>query len=370
VPEAPLAPHTVDDVTPEWLDAVLRHHGTLADAHVVGVRFEQIDLVDGFLAETVRLVPKYDHEAPGAPKAILAKFATRKESTRQFMFESGLYAREGQFYTLLAPFCEVPTPVCYFSGYDGEEQRVCLLIEYLTEAQVGDELKETSVEDIELALDSVSLLHSSCWEGNSAFDTSWVSSTAGIKPIGNGADWRDFPDDLQHVLPAAIRPIGDRLHDEFESLVRPYLLNSRPQTINHGDFRLANILYDRSGRSSSVTLVDWQTVGRCNVALDLGWFFGLGLSVEQRRIQEELLLRQYHQGLLAGGVPDYGFEDCWRDYRLGILNAFWRAVGAQNLLRGGIRERGDRLRAAFIERTATAVLDLECAKLLDELAAE
>ena len=40
---------------------------------------------------------------------------------------------------------------------------------------------------------------------------------------------------------------------------------------------------------------------------------------ETRRLFEAGLLRRYYRALLAQGVRDYAWDECWNDYRLSVI---------------------------------------------------
>ena len=126
--------------------------------------------------------------------------------------------------------------------------------------------------------------------------------------------------------------------------------------------------------------------------LDVAFFLGTNLEPAVRRAREHELLRAYHAQLLAGGVAEaeYGWEQCWRDYRWAMLQCLfcyvffvaqeyakqlanrtgvyaWDAasvsVGARQLER---MYRGDGTTAGFNGRIVAALVDLKCDELLRE----
>jgi hypothetical protein len=64
---------------------------------------------------------------------------------------------------------------------------------------------------------------------------------------------------------------------------------------------------------------------------------------------EEGLVRAYHEVLLAEGVPDYPFEQCWRDYQLSKLFLLYRYMMGINLIDLS-HERGQILLDRILER--------------------
>ena len=71
--------------------------------------------------------------------------------------------------------------------------------------------------------------------------------------------------------------------------------------------------------NSNGAIIDWQGVGCGRPALDVGYFLATNLRADVAAESEEDLVRAYHEVLLAEGIPDYPFEQCWRDYQLAKL---------------------------------------------------
>ena len=65
-----------------------------------------------------------------------------------------------------------------------------------------------------------------------------------------------------------------------------------PVTLLHGDFRPENLYFDEDG--DGVTAVTWQIVGRWHGAVGVSYFIPYAFITEDRRANEQLLLRTYH----------------------------------------------------------------------------
>lgn len=160
--------------------------------------------------------------------------------------------------------------------------------------------------------------------------------------------------------------LGDRISETrrayFERVLaaRPRLdveLAAGPLTLCHGDAHPWNFLYPRDPAALPV-LLDWEAlrVGRCTD--DLAYMMGLFWYPERRARYEQPLLRHYHGRLLAHGLHDYPWDDCWRDYRISITRqlfepAWWWSVGMPA-----------ELWWPRLERILLAFEDLRCEELL------
>lgn len=94
----------------------------------------------------------------------------------------------------------------------------------------------------------------------------------------------------------------------------------------------------------------------------MAYFIGAGRLVDDRRVHEGALVRQYHADLLAAGVTGYGWEECWTDYREGTSAGLLMAVGASMLVER--TERGDEMFMVMASRHSHHVLDLDAAELI------
>ena len=124
--------------------------------------------------------------------------------------------------------------------------------------------------------------------------------------------------------------------------------------------------------------------------LDIAFFLGTNLDPEVRRTHEHELLRTYHRELIVRGVAEseYGWEQCWLDYRWGMLQCLFgyvffiaqeyakhltnrTGVYAWDAASVSIAERqlermyrGNSTTAGFNGRIVAALVDLKCDELL------
>jgi hypothetical protein len=128
----------------------------------------------------------------------------------------------------------------------------------------------------------------------------------------------------------------------------------------HGDYRLDNLLFG----GGSCKVVDWQTVSWGPAVLDVAYFIGSCLSVDDRRAHEEELVRLYHDELMAQGVSSLSWEQCWDGYRRQCFPGILMTVVAPMLVQR--TERGDQMFMTWLARNAQQILDLDALSLLPE----
>ena len=97
-----------------------------------------------------------------------------------------------------------------------------------------------------------------------------------------------------------------------------------------------------------VTVVDWQTMGVGLPRRDLAYFTATSLAPEVRPQIEQDLVGRYHQALLGYGVTDYDADTCWRDYRLGVIQA--PLITGLGYAFAASTERGDEMILTMLHR--------------------
>ncbi len=105
-----------------------------------------------------------------------------------------------------------------------------------------------------------------------------------------------------------------------------------PLTLVHGDTYLSNFLVPATGPGTGV-LLDWQSPSVDIGALDLANMCATFWTREQRRDNEERVLRRYHATLAR---PDYPYAALLDDYKIAIAN--WLLVPVQDAADGSRRD--------------------------------
>jgi thiamine kinase-like enzyme len=99
-------------------------------------------------------------------------------------------------------------------------------------------------------------------------------------------------------------------------------------TLVHRDPHPLNLLYSHDLENASVKLIDWQSwrvdTGTDDVAYYIACHWPQAVRVEV----ELSLVQRYHQQLLERGVTNYGWDDCWYDYRASVLRCIFFLIAA------------------------------------------
>jgi aminoglycoside phosphotransferase (APT) family kinase protein len=162
---------------------------------------------------------------------------------------------------------------------------------------------------------------------------------------------------------------ADRVEPDHLELARrtltrlPALSIDQPDTwtVQHGDYRLDNLLFGAGDGAAPIAVVDWQTVLHGPGVSDLSYFIGAGLTTEDRRTHERALVDEYRGRMAADGVeldPDW----LWLQYRQHSLDGLAMAVGAAVMV--AQTDRGDDMFLTMVRRHSAHGLDLEVESVL------
>jgi hypothetical protein len=381
----PTIPQHLDELTPEWVTSALRARGVLGSASVTELGKEILGEGEGFIGQIVRLHLQLDRPEPGAPATLIAKLPIGLDQNRALGEMLGAYEREIRFYEELAGDVELRTPRCYFSAMDphplaGREERALrifqkiptwvlrlvlplllwisgrskrryvLLLEDLAPARVGDQIAGCTPAECERILRELAIAQARIWNSARFEPLFWLARTNLVPRVSHLMFRRNrhvFLEEFASRLPDSILPISEWLDANGIALMDH--LASPPLALAHGDYRLDNLFFGSSGDGAELAVIDWQGAGCGRPALDVGYFIVTNLSSEFAAESEESLVRAYHEELVAGGVRDYPFEQCWRDYQLSKLFILYRFMMGVNLIDLS-HERGQILLDRILER--------------------
>ncbi|MCI3132105.1 ecdysteroid 22-kinase family protein [Phenylobacterium aquaticum] len=337
----------------DWMTQALRASGAIKDSRVTAITAKPVG--NGLVGDSFRFQLTYDTAEAGAPASVVGKFPAEDPSSRASGAAHQLYRKEVSFYRELAHTVKINTPKAHFADINLETQDFTLIFEDLGPSRPGDQLTGCSVEDAETAMLEAAALHGPRW-GDPVLPTiDWLNTGKDLAPHIVGA--------MPMVIAAYRERYDGLLEPEYMAIVErlPQIMGGYyepreiPLTVQHGDYRLDNILFDVQGGKARQGTLDWQTVS-CGPGLtDVSYFLSAGLPFETRRKHEQDLVRRYHDELLTYGVKDYSWETCWEDYRRyavhGVFMGVFSAIAVERT------ERGDEL---FLKMTRGG-----CAQALD-----
>ncbi len=353
-------------VSAEWLNGVLHQNGVLSSANVTGVRANDLGTGVGLMAEVARLTIDYDAPEAGAPGSIIGKFPTTDPTNLGVAKSLYFYPREVAFYGQLAQHSPIRTPGLYHADLDMSDHGFVLLLEDLSEATPGNQVAGTTPEQTRAALDAIGRLHGAWWdkvdgeEMAALFDFANPEYGAAVA-AGYQAFLGPALDNFSHVYSDYTKKTAEALAPVAAQMLAE--MSSGRRTFCHGDYRADNMMFGPSLGEGGFAALDWQISGRGNGLYDVAYLICNSVPEDYRRLSEEDLLRGYHDTLLAMGVENYSFEDCWEDYRRAVLAGLFVAIFTCGGMELG-NERGEAAVTAIANRVNAAVSELQVADML------
>ncbi len=344
---------TPEALTPAWLTEALA--GVLDGAVVTDVDLTPVGT--GQMCDSVRLRLTYDRLVSAtAPATVVAKLPAADEQSRATGVALRSYETEVRFYQQLAPELGIRTPRAHYADIDVATGSFVLLLEDMAPARQGDQLAGCTLAEATAAIDQLVGLHAPRWGDPALAELDWLARDPeasrafmlGLLPNL----WAGFTERYADRLGPEVHEVGGAVIGGLER----YMDDPSPRTVTHGDYRLDNLLFGGPPDVPTVAVVDWQTTALGNGLSDVAYFVGAGLLVDERRPNEEALVRRYHERLTGAGV-ELPWDDCWRAYRRGTVSGVIMALAASMLVER--TARGDDMFMVMAERHARHALDLD-----------
>jgi hypothetical protein len=298
------------------------------------------------------------------PLSLIGKFPADDENSRQTGVALQNFLKEVRFYQELQGSLTIKTPKCYYAEIVDQGPDFFILLEDLAPGQQGDQLLGCDPTVAKAALTELVGLHAPSWGDESLRQLAWLRDE-------EAALTSTTMDMYRALLGGFIDRFGPRLAEDERWIIKRVgevtdspLNASFPETFSliHVDYRLDNLMIDRTAGGCEITALDWQSVTLGSPLNDVAYFIGAGLEAQIRRPVEEALVRSYHQNLLATGIKDFSWQMCWQNYRSGAFAGFAVTVIASMLVQR--TERGDEMFTTMAKRHARHALDLNAQDFL------
>ena len=344
-------------VTAEWLQEALAASGAITDQQVTSV--ESAPIGTGQVGCNIRYRITYDRPGDG-PVTLVAKFASRSEASRAAGVQTLTYETEVAFYRDLAASVDVSRPHCWLADVEPGTANVVLLLEDI-DAVAGDQIAGCGSDEARLAMVEAAKLHGPRWADPTLRDLPWLDAKAnnGLVPGPVVAMlWPTFVERYGPSLSEQSVEVGARLA-AAQTWADP---DRGPLTVCHTDFRLDNMLFGDPAGPRPLTVVDWQTVQLNSGPADVAYFLSAAMPPAERSKVEHEMVGVYYEHLSRYDIGDYGFDQCWEDYRRHSFSGFFMAVFASVLV--GRTDRGDEMFMTMANGAAAQVVDLDAFEFL------
>ncbi len=352
----------VEQVTPEWLTAVLHQTNALTAGQVVGV---ESDSGSGNWSQNGRLTLTYSPDAQGeCPSHLFLKLVSTDLGDGEFFLPA-----EVTYYT--RDYIDVPdAPLvrCYHAAYDPAQHRYHLLLDDLSATHQAGYDKVPTLAHGQALAEALATLHARWWGPDR-----WPGSDTAVHPpshlhrfVTMGAPG------IPHVLAqfgAGSCPTGPRKSTTFLPGCRAsWRPAPRTPATSPGCTAMpirGICCCQKRGGERPLYLIDQQpfdwSITTWSGAFDLAYVMALYWPTELRRVLEIPVLRHYQLQLAARGVADYSWAQLHTDYRLCVALMVPVAV---EYMRDGGDPAWNNFRFGLVQRTLTAFDDLHCGELL------
>jgi len=318
-------PESPEQVTDEWLTSALREHGGVQRASVTAHTTELVEM-QGAAAVVARFGLGYDVMEAGAPRSVVAKFASPHAPIRALMHGFGGYVREVEFYRQFGADPGIPMPHCFHADIDPASGVFVLVLEDMSRSRIVDGIIP-SVEDTEVAVRHLAPFHAKWWNHPRLRELEFLHypgspADAAFMALGRGALGAALPvvkAQLGSALPATIVAVAEGLLAKFDALMENRLrLIQDGATLVHGDYHLGQLFFE-SEQGGRFAVFDWQTVSAGNGGDDLARIIATDLTAEQQGAFGERLIELYRSLLVEHGVAGFTGEQCQERFRMGLV---------------------------------------------------
>ncbi len=353
---------SIEEVTIEWITEVLRRNKYLENEFVTDLK--KTAKQPSWKSTHTKLEVKYSNSNISLPSSYFLKLS--KPNILELDPERG-WENEVEFYRHLHSKSQDKSLLtCYNASYSAKNNCGHLLLEDLSESHFQTIYPlPPKIDDCKSAIKCLAKHHSNWWahqifdQKPQGFPNSVCTSDEFIT---------DYFDGISHELENFIDFLSDRLLEDRKEILEksvlelPRLLKKRMSksgtlTLAHGDAIFWNFLYPKNG-TQKTKIIDWEN---CRVSFgmeDISSLIARYWFPEYRKKYEKMLVKYYHDKLLEFGIINFTWDDCWNDYRLGVILAqtiplfFW------------LRDPNDQDWWHHLEIITSSFKDLNCMELL------
>lgn len=350
------------DITPQWVEGVLRGSGNLEDGiSVTSVTTERIGEGVGILSILQRIVPSYSGASQKGPKSIVVKYPT-DDPTQRFTADAlVLYIRELIFYKDCAPDAPFKTAKCFAQAIASDNTDFTIVMEDIGHMQSLNQLEGVSLDDSKILLEKLADFHAMWWgspklaQYETTFQPLANPTYNAVLPMLWTGGWPHVEQHAGHLLPESVREIGGIWAEKV-----PWMLDNlmTPTTMCHGDYRADNIMFD----GKEPVVIDFQLIGTGSGMYDVGYFISQSIATDVRRGHDRELVDTYLNRLESHGI-EIDRDEAWRQYLICIC--FCVTYGVTTF--GGFteqNERGQKLLTDMLLRALNCVADNNALQVL------
>ncbi len=354
-------PAQVDDITVEWLNAVLPDDvGTVVDLEI-----EHFGEGVGILGELARVTLDYRSGESG-PRTLVAKCPTPSVDNQFLAVAMGFYLREVNFYREIAGGVDIRVPRPYHAASSESGVPFVILLEDVVGARTPNQLEGLEVDEIRRIISAVVPLHTQFWGTDEVLALDWL-------PPMNNDMYKAGQTMATDRFPAFAEQFGDRIDSDMLATIGvaceryaellDHTVTVGTPTFTHTDCRAENYLFGGPDGDDATTLVDFQLSTRHVGMWDVTNLLAGSMLPEDRRAHESTLIAEYVDQVRAAGI-DFSMDRAMHEYRICLLQQTTAQVITSDLEGGN--DRGAALLEQLHLRPILAAADNDVGELLEE----
>lgn len=264
------------------------------------------------------------------------------------------YRAEALFYRDIAPQLGAGIPRCHVAAADDGQGIVVLDDLIAAGARINDPRTPMTVSQVAAGLTAMA-----AWHARADLELEWMPPSPYYRPIVDSlfapAHWDTYIGQTTTGPVLEVFADRERIASAYQRLWAAQ--DTRPATFVHGDANPTNVYFagPRAEGAGSTRFLDWQFACRSDAYQDVACFLVGSLSVEDRRANEQALLREY---LAARGPGAESFDEAWTAYRRNAVYGAVYCLTPEEMQPATVR-------APLADRYAQAALDLDTLTLLE-----
>lgn len=350
------------DITPAWVEGVLRGSGNLEEGvSVTDVSLQRIGEGVGILSILQKVVPHYSGPTK-APASLVVKYPTDDPGQRFTADALTFYVRELIFYRDIAPSAPFRTATCYAQAIATENTDFTIAMEDIGHLTQINQLEGVSLAQAEVLIDQLADYHAMWW--NSPKLDEMIGYFA---PLSNpvyhlvlpglwDGGWPAMLEHAPEIVPPEIAAIGTMWSTKVQWMLDSLMA---PATLCHGDYRADNLMFD----GNKPVVLDFQIVGKGCGIYDLGYFISQSIATDVRRGNDRKLFDRYCDRIESHGI-EIDREEMWRQYRITVF--FCAIYSVTNWPQyGNMNERGQSLLRDMLQRSLQAIVDVDAISVIE-----
>lgn len=312
-------PLSYEEITPEWLTAILA--GDVPGATVLSHELGEED--EGTSSRRhIYLTWNDAGQAAGLPSSVFSKSTMTLES-RYLLGMNGGIAAEAVFYNSVLPTLGVRAPEALFAAYDPDSFNSIIVMRDLAgQVQFGSHELDLTLEQAKSQLRLLATLHARYYDSPELeselgeFNTWEDYFAVTVDAAGFGPACARGFDEAREVIPPALFARADEIWPATLAGVAAH--STLPRTLIHSDVHLKNWYIDADGEMG---LNDWQCSCKGNWGRDIAYAISTALTPENRRTWERELIDYYVTQLQDAGITGVDFDLAWKLYRQNLFSA-------------------------------------------------